>query len=160
MADPDEKAINNLISKVNSYASKVSKNEENLGQYLAYWYIYNEKLEILKSANTSIEVSIDYFETARSELENRTEGSRSNQAKELFDTVIAAVANLSVSGVETINIYIATAMKILDEQWAKEFKKYEKNLKAYNETVTDLKGYGVTSYKKIEQLYTDNRLIY
>lgn len=160
MADPDEEAIKNLISKLFSYGPKIGKNEENLGKYEAYWYIYNEKLEILKSANTSIEVSLGYFETARSELENRTAGSRSNQAKGLFDAVIAAVANLSVSGVETINIYIATAMKILDEQWAKEFKNYEKNLKAYNDTVADLKGYGVTGYKKIEQFYTNNRLIY
>lgn len=159
MADPDEEAMNNLISKVISYASKVNKNEENLKQYCADFYIYTDKLEILKSANTSIETSIGYFGTARSELENRTEGSRSNQAKELFDTVIAAVSNLSISGVETINIYIATAMKILDEQWAIEFKNYEKNLKAYNETVASLKDYGVTSYKKIDQLYFDNRLI-
>ena len=160
MADPDEEAIKNLISKLSSYGPKVRKNEENFAKYTAYWLIYNDKLDILKSANTSIEGSIDYFETARSELENRTAGSRSNQAKELFDTVIAAVANLSVSGVETINIYIATAIKILDEQWAIEFKNYETNIKAYNETVTDLKGYGVTDYKKIEQFYTNNRLIY
>ena len=159
MSDPLEDEIRGVKQNAYWYGKNVDTAEETLKQYYADFYSYTDKLDILESANISIETSIGYFETARSELENRTEGSRSNQAKDLFDAVITTVSNLSISGVETINIYIATAMKILDEQWAIEFKNYEQNLEAYNESVTYLKNHGVASYNKKEQIYFNNHLI-